>query len=669
MSFKNYLKSKMRYLFSIALVAALLSQLISPLLSAKADGPRFNFLEGDYQILEGINTTKDETVWKNPVSGTAGDEFRGSVYYHNGMLDTTSINTKIKVNIPKNTTSDSAKITVSISSDNAETVTSTIVNGQLVGMDGLVVNLDKDAELSLIPGSVKWYPNSSTSNPNVQATALPNGQTGDEIVSTNGVNIGDIQGCWQYSGFLTFGFKTKVTEAPAFTINKTVRNATSGGAQFAKEVSAKVNDEVEFNIDVTNTGNVAISDGVLKDINPAGLEFVSGSFEKVSAGSVISLPDTEAAKFFDGGMTLFSLAPGSKVTFLYKVKAISSLKAGDSVVNKAIMTAFAETLNSIATVKIVATPTPNIVKEKSAFNDTKGKNVSDTENNIGDAVTYTLTTSNTGNAAIDYEIKDNISEILNNASVVSVSNGGQVVGSEVKWPVVTINPGEKVVRTFQIKIKTVPDGTSFTNIYGNSVTVVVVVPPVILNPVLSIEKLVRDVTTNDGGFVKSNQAFAGDILEYMINFSNTGNGPADRVKISDILPPNTEYIAGTTRISRNGSSEQTLPDGITGSGIILDTISAGEKDFIKYRVITSSNLAAGQNLVNTASINNLSDTASTKIIAKVVPATTIPTLPKTGANGAGSFMITLFAGVAVLYGKYRRIMISEESVIINSLMA
>ena len=668
MSFKNYLKKKIKYLLGIAGIAALLSQLILPVLSTKADGPRFNFLAGDYELIEGYNSTKSETVWKNPITGTAGDEFRGSVYYHNGMLNTTAANTRIKVNIPANTSGKRAKVTASISADNAETVTSTIVDGQLVGLDGLAANLDRDAELEFVPGSVLWFPNSSTNNPSVIPTPLPGGQSGNEIVSGGGVNIGDIQGCWQFAGFVTFKFKTKVKEAPAFTIDKTVRNVTLGGVSFAKETLANIGDETEFNIDVTNTGNVLASDGVIRDITPAGLEFVSGSFKKIAGGVATALPDSESAKFFGAGITIDNLAPGSMISYLFTIKVTSLLKAGDSATNTASATVFALAKQSSAKVTVATTPAPNIVKSKSAFNNTKNKPTGETKNNVGDNITYTLNTSNTGDAPIDYEIKDDIAEVLSNASIVSISNNGQVVGSEIKWPSVTINTGEKIVRSFQVKVKNVANGTRFRNVYGNGVVVVIDVP-VILNPILHIEKLVRDVTTGENNFVKSNQAFAGDTLEYLINYSNTGNGPADGVKISDVLPANTQYVAGTTRISWDGKAEQTLTDGIVGSGITLATIPVGEVGYIKLRVVISGSIAAGENLVNTATVNNLSDTASTKIIAKaVIPATTTP-LPKTGATGAASFMIALLAGIWVLYYKYRKLMNSESTMIINSMLA
>jgi len=667
MKFTTYLKSKLRYLFGIAMIAALLSQLISPFLSAKADSPRFNFLSGDYQILEGLNSTKGEDVWKNPVSGDAGDEFRGSVYYHNGMVDTTATNTKIKVNIPAATSGKSAKITASISADNAETVTSTIVDGTLVGANGLTVNLDKDAELDLVPGSVKWYPNSSTSTPGASPTALPFGQSGNEIIGA-GVNIGDIQGCWQYAGFVTFAFKTRAKVNPAATIEKTVRNVTKGSTNFEKEVTANMSDSTEFMVEVKNTGDVNMTGATLKDIKPAGLEFAAGSLKKASGGVVIDMNDSDANALFNAGIVLNTIAPGQTVTFLYKTEVTDPLKRGDTAVNKAYLTAFGDTLESTAAVKILAELTPNIVKHKSAFNDTKKVEAQSVSASIGDSITYTLVTSNTGNVATEYEISDDIMQVLQSTFVTGISDGGQVTGNEIKWSKVNIAPDEKVIRTFNVKVKTVANGTKFVNTYGDTVTIIVEVP-VVKTPVLHIEKLVRNVTTNDGAFVKSNQAFAGDTLEYLINFSNTGNGPADRVKISDCLPANTEYLASTTRISRNGGFEQTVVDGIAGSGIILDSIPAGETDFIKFRVITSATLAAGQVLTNTVTIENLSDTASTTIVEQPAIPVATPTLPKTGATGGASFMITMLAGIAFLYGNYRKLGLSGETEIIKSLLA
>lgn len=673
MSFKNYLKAKLRYLFGIATMAALLSQLIAPIINTQAAEPRFNFLQGDYQILEGINATKGDTVWKNPVTGNAGDEFRGSVYYHNGIVDTIAKNTRIKVNIPSGTTNGSAKITASISADNAATVTSTIVNGQLVGLDGLVVNLDRDAEIEFIPGSVKWFPDANVRGPNAPPVALPFGQTGNEIVTSSGVNIGDIQGCWEFAGFVTFGFKTKVKQAPSIAVAKTVRNSTKGESAFVERTSAQIGEEVEFNIVASNTGDFDLSNAVIRDELPTGLIFVPGSFSKTLGGTTTPLSDTDAAQFFNGGFDFGTLARTQPVTFRFKTTA-SSIITASSLVNQAVLVAGGLTVKDTATVDIVS---PNIVKSKSVLNNTTKEEGVRAKAKPGDLLTYTLRTRNTGTAGVSFTVEDDISDILKSADVVTISDGGSVSGNIIRWPAAQINPGQEIVRTFQVKVKNLTSNATIKNVFGNEVIVTVEVPapPVVVKaPKLDIEKLVKNISTNEVNFVEANQAFAGDILEYQINFSNTGNAPADQARFSDTIPANTEYIAGTTRISRNAGAEQTLPDGITGAGITLDSIAVGEKSSIRFRVKTSGSLAVGEVLINTAFLTQagktISDTAKTTIIAKpAAAAAPAPSLPVTGSTTALSFLITFIGGIFFLYWKYRKMMNSEEAMIIGSLLA
>ena len=199
MSFKTYLKSKVKYTLGIASLAAIISQLIFPVLSSQASAARFNFMAGDEEMITGTNITQKSTSWGNPITGTASNEFRGMIYYHNGYKDITAENTKIKINIPSSSTNKTIKITGSISADNAETVTSTVVDGKIVGLDGLIVNLDQDVNVEFIPGSVKWFPNAKQyTNTDLALTPLPAGQTGDSIVSANGINLGNINGCWDY---------------------------------------------------------------------------------------------------------------------------------------------------------------------------------------------------------------------------------------------------------------------------------------------------------------------------------------------------------------------------------------------------------------------------------------------------------------------------------------
>jgi len=178
---------------------------------------------------------------------------------------------------------------------------------------------------------------------------------------------------------------------------------------------------------------------------------------------------------------------------------------------------------------------------------------------------------------------------------------------------------------------------------------------VINNEVLKIEKLVRDFTVNQVDFVDHNEAIAGDTLEYLIKFANIGNAPADQIRLSDLLPANTQYIPGTTIISVDGEMEHTLSDGITTDGVLLDTLAAGDSGYIKIKAITNADIPEGSILVNTATLVDdgvtISDTAKTTFKAPVVltPAPITP-LPKTGA---GSILISLFSALGIIFVAYR----------------
>lgn len=681
MSFKSYLKSKVKYTLGIASLAAILSQLIFPVLSLQASAARFNFLPGDGEMITGRNITQADTTWGNPITGTAPNEFRGMVYYHNGYEGIVAENTKIKVNIPATSTNKTIKITGSVSADNAETITSTVIDGNIIGNNGLVVSFDQDVNVEFIPGSVKWFPNANQfTNTDLALTPLPSGQTGDGIVSANGINLGNINGCWNYAGFVTFGFKTLVKEAPALSLVKSVKNDTNGEVAYVKTTNAEVGNSLTYKVEATNSGSVSMANAIVKDTLPAGVTFTPNTVLQYKNGATVPtlLTTAEEGQFFGAGLNIGTLPAGKNIknTFVFQAKV--DLSAKNSMINTALITAAGLSASDTAKVNIIA---PNIVKSKSAYNITKTEPAVIAE--AGNSIEYTLTTKNTGTAAVsNFVVEDDLSTVLNYSEIVSISDSGSIVNvsgaKTVRWAPVAINPGQTITRKFTVKIvnplPTTPNELKLVNTYGNLVTITIKRPPV--PPQMSVAKYVRDITTGESNFVKSNQAYAGDILEYRINFVNIGTVPADAIKIYDVLPANTQYVAGTTTISRNGGNEQTLPDGIVAGGIKLDTVAAGEAGYIKFRVITSTGIAKGETLTNNGylvfSEKTISDSASTVIVAKGTVAAPVTSLPKTGPGslpGASTFVFTFLMGIAFLYAKYKKNIFAEENLIYSNLVA
>lgn len=661
-----------KYLLGVAASAAIVSQVIVPAASMRADQPRFNFLQGDYELLRGANLTKSESVWKDPVSAEVGDVVEGVIYYHNGMENTVAENTTIKVNIPSETTSNKAVISASISADNADTVTNTVVDGNIVGLSGLTINYDGSSNFSLVPGSVKWYPN-QYSNPNSPVT-LPGGQSGNEIVSPSGINIGSVQGCWQYAGYVTFQVKSDSQVVPGnLNIEKEVRNVSDNETNFVEIADADQKEVVEFKMTVSNSGGSAINNVKIKDALPSSLSEVDGSARMVVGGVSTEVSD---ADLLADGAAIGTIQPGdaNKVSVYFRAKAPNAIVTADTVTNVA--TAFNANKSVKDDAKVRLNPgSANIERSKSAVNITRGAvNAASVPARANDVIEYTLTTRNSGNIAKNVVVSDGIADILEYTNVVEISNNGTVVdgvpgtneAKTITWPELSIGAGESIIRTFKIKVLDplpveLQVGFHFDdkmyNIYGNEVIIIIERP--VKNPLLSISKLVRNVTRNEVNYVEANTAYAGETLEYKILFVNSGSGPADMVKIFDILPANVSLDPNATAIIYLGGEERSITESIT-DGYIIATIPAGESGYLRFRVIIDNGVAAGERLVNNGYITDdgstISDSAETIIESKVVPVNAPYTpLPKTGpASIAGIVLAAVVAVVNVAYIKSKK---------------
>lgn len=674
---KSSIKKYSKQIVSIIAGATVLSQLVIPAVSMRADAPCFNFMQGDYELVRGANLTAGESVWKDPVIGNAGDSFLGLIYYHNGVVETVAENTKIKINIPTETSLNSAKISATISADNAPSVNDTVVEGSVVGLNGLTINLDQYANLELIPGSVKWYPNS---NGQLNAvTPLPNGQTGNEIISADGINIGNINGCWQYAGFVSFGVKTKAKVVPAtLALSKTVKNLSKNESIFVESTSALPSEIVQFKIENTNNGGSASDNVIVSDVLPSDLTVVANSAKLEKSGVISSISEST---LLSNGVNIGALAINEKATIIFNATAPKSITTSYKVINTAKTTSGNIALTDMASVDFVA-QVPNIVLSKSARNLTQNIDATTRGAGSGDIIEYTLITKNTGTAGIDYMVKDGISDILEYADVINISDDGVLADGTpntndakmVQYPSQNIGAGSEIVRKFSVKIKnSLPtnavNGFHFDdkmfNVYGNEVVVSIARPtPPVLKPELSIDKFVRNVTLNELDFTKLNTAYSGDMLEYKITFENRGNAPADYVSIYDSLPANVVLDPSASAIIAINGVEQSIAEQIT-SGYTIKTIAPGDKGYIRFRALTSIGLAEGERLTNNGFLNDHGTviTASAQTIIKqrvvkasVTPITPTKSLPTTGpeAGLAISGIISLIGALNMAYLKQKR---------------
>lgn len=440
-------------MLSIVLVSALLSQAIAPVATAKAtEGPRFNFLNGnpsDKELLRGLNVTQNQNDWSDPVSGRAGDTFAGIVYYHNGVLshdgvDNSAKNTRVKVSIPSVTTGKKIFATADLWADGVDKITDTIIDGKVIGPNGLTINLDEDATVEFVPGSVRWFPESAQRGNT--AVVLPGGQTGDEILGDRGVNIGAIEGCWNYAGYVTFLLKTEKLPQAEITKSKIAKNLMT--SQEGTDISASAGDEILYTLTTKNVGNKA-TDYVIQDDISDILELAD--FNEASLGGTVT----------NGTISYpaVRIVAGETVVRTFKVTAknpqptnAQSGKHFDSIMENM--------YGNLVFVRIGKPGQPSLKIEKLVRNVTISETnfVKANQAKAGDTLEYKITFSNSGEKADNITISDilpiNVAYIAG-STILSKGGVNTNPGDGIKSDGISIGSlsrGETATIRFKVKI-------------------------------------------------------------------------------------------------------------------------------------------------------------------------------------------------------------------------
>ena len=189
----------------------------------------FNTVAGDFPTLQVSNYTQhpgSNAYWATSVSANAGEVVSFVVYYFNTATDTAN-GTHVRVQLPSGAFN-STTISGDVWATNASAVTGSVST-----------NFTSSQTLTFIPGSVSWYPNQS-----VNAQALPNGQNGSEIISSSGLNLGDVSA--QGWGTVTFRAQvgttnTVINTQPTGSIPSVTTNAANSVSQNSATLNGSVN--------------------------------------------------------------------------------------------------------------------------------------------------------------------------------------------------------------------------------------------------------------------------------------------------------------------------------------------------------------------------------------------------------------------------------------------
>ncbi|MBI4054289.1 MAG: DUF11 domain-containing protein [Candidatus Doudnabacteria bacterium] len=455
----------------IAVLAILLLAGFTVAAKVFADGPVLNSFpigysgaqNTDYPLLDARNVTaggsfsSSQADHDDGVTASAGDTIEFILYYHNGAADAAenvANNVRARASWPAGSNANHV-VSASLSADNAATVYSAGKGGDVVIKVGGIAQ-----SMEYVSGSTLHFPNRSTSGQSL----------GDGIVTSSGLLLGNIRGCWDFSGFVKFRARVGQSAVGSLQIDKTVTLVSAGSYQ--NSIDAQPADVVRFRI-VTRANNADVSDVIIRDILPSSLTYRSNTTR------VNGLTVSDSTGFFGSGYTYGLLSKDQSVEITFEAQVASASFFGSNpqtLVNTAnARGANVSTAQDTAEVRVAGQVLGTSFQlSKSAFNQTQGVAAQNALANPGDVINYTLTYQNTGGTNLTgVVIEDDIIDVLRSADLLNYGDGS-LSGNVVRFPAITVPAGIAISRTFQVRIRDYQAGqTDFTmtNVYGNQVDI------------------------------------------------------------------------------------------------------------------------------------------------------------------------------------------------------
>lgn len=220
---------------------------------------------GDERDFVGIREAGTNNQWTDNMTVQPGKSYSVRMYVHNNAasnLNLVAQNVTARFNLPTNTAK-SLEVDGFIDSSNAT---------PKEVYDDATFNSTSDFNLAYQTGTLKYENNS------FGAAGTP---ISESVFTSAGALLGydkldgNIPGCEQYAGYLTFTVKPQFADTANFTVTKQVRK--QGDTTWQKSVTVNPGDTVDYQIGYDNTSTGPEDNVWVQDFLPSGLSYVPNS--------------------------------------------------------------------------------------------------------------------------------------------------------------------------------------------------------------------------------------------------------------------------------------------------------------------------------------------------------------------------------------------------------
>ena len=238
----------------------------------------------------------------------AGKTYTVYVYYHNNAaanLNLVATNTRMNTQLPSTVKANTeTAISAKIMADNA--------NPKTV-WDEAKVTAKENVVLKYVSGSATIYSKGAVNGQKLNSNEF---LTSGALIGYNALD-GRVQGCHQFTGYVTYDFVVEAANKPNFTIAKTV--SLSGKKAYGENVNTTDNQTVDFKLIYTNTGNTKQTGVIIKDVLPTGLTYVKGS-TKLSNQSTGGKWQSVSDNIGTTGINIGDYAAGGNAYIMFSAK-------------------------------------------------------------------------------------------------------------------------------------------------------------------------------------------------------------------------------------------------------------------------------------------------------------------------------------------------------------